>query len=326
MKAFIAGVALTLTGLALLLIIYVNLLGMNWVAGFEALFSDEIISYPESETLTEFEADVLWLGEVENHRLNEVSGLAGGEGQTIYAINDSGNEPYLYGFDLTGEQTGEWRVEGMELEDWEDMAQLEIRGEPYLVIADVGDNLGVRDRVALLFIKVPGIDDLTVKPEWILTFSYPDGPRDCEAVAITPDGKNILLVSKRDPIPRVYLLPMSFESTDLIAEYLGLLETWPKLTERDRYQDPFWAGGRRMPTAMAMNEDSLVITTYGHAFIYGIEEGDWRQALSQSPLILRLPRTSGREAITFDNQGEYLITVNEREDGRDAADIFKVSW
>ena len=146
-----------------------------------------------------------------------------------------------------------------------------------------------------------------------------DGARDSEAVTVI--GDFFWILSKRDEKPRMYRLPLAPAEETITAEFVAEIGTWPYLSERDVYQDPLWAGGRRMPTAMTATEELLVIATYGPMFLYPIVEH--QPVFDALPAVLNLPRTSGREAVTRAARG--LITVNEREDQHDAADIFLIT-
>ena len=147
--------------------------------------------------------------------LVEASGLAVSRRHPdlLWALNDSGNKPLLFALDVSGGDLGQVTLVGTKNRDWEDLASFTWRGEPWLLVADVGDNRGQRDRVVLHALPEPQADDQgrfsgEVKPAWSLTFTYPDGPRDCEAVAVDEAAGRILLLSKRRNPPMLYSLPL----------------------------------------------------------------------------------------------------------------------
>ena len=82
-----------------------------------------------------------------------------------------------------------WRrcaIEGVTKTDWEDIAAFELDGSDYLLIADTGDNGGLRRTLQLHVVEEPARLRRThaLRPAWSIAFRWPDGARDCEAVAV----------------------------------------------------------------------------------------------------------------------------------------------
>ena len=53
--------------------------------------------------------------------------------------------------------------------------------------------------------------------------AYPDGPRDCEAVAVDAGEGMVYLLSKRDPLPQLYRVPLHPSTPLVVAEALGAI-------------------------------------------------------------------------------------------------------
>src|SRR5690606_35887206 len=102
-----------------------------------------------------------------------------------------------------------WRVEGAENTDWEDLAAFRFEGRDWLLVADTGDNGGLRRTLQLHVFEEPArVADGVLRPAWTIVFRWPDGPRDCEAVAVDPVRGEVLLVSKRRQPPELFALPL----------------------------------------------------------------------------------------------------------------------
>jgi hypothetical protein len=64
-----------------------------------------------------------------------------------------------------------------------------------LVVADIGDNSGERERVTVYRIRQPRAGDRTVTPK-VLRLTYVDGPRDAESVLYDSKSGRVFVVSK----------------------------------------------------------------------------------------------------------------------------------
>lgn len=143
---------------------------------------------------------------------NETSGLAatvsGDEG--LWLVNDSGGEPVLYLVGQNGADRGRVRVETATNLDWEDLAGFSWQGKPYLLIADVGDNEARRATCTLYIVPEPARPHAgdaisgSVTPAWTIEFRYPDGPRDCESVAVDAVREKVILIQPNCTTGRIW--------------------------------------------------------------------------------------------------------------------------
>jgi hypothetical protein len=126
----------------------------------------------------------------------------------------------FFALNAQGDCLAEVRLRGVTAVDAEDAALWinPFHDQAELILADVGDNDGVRSEVALYFCPEPVVPSqlgsqspLTyVVDAHELVLTYPDGPRDCESLLVDPVGGSFVLVSKRDlPLGRVYTVPFS---------------------------------------------------------------------------------------------------------------------
>ena len=140
--------------------------------------------------------------------LIEASGLVASRTSrgVLWAHADSGNDPVLYALGETGELLGELMLEGVDVEDAEDLAASTCPDDPgsCLWLADTGDNAAKREVVTLFAVREPMVpltgwsSAQTAELVARIDFTYEDGPRDVEAVVVTGDGASALLIEKRD--------------------------------------------------------------------------------------------------------------------------------
>ena len=246
------------------------------------------------------------VGTIDVPGLIELSGLAASRirEDTLWAHNDSLNEPILYAIRSDGKALGSFRVEGSSYLDWEDMASFELDGEAYLVIGDVGDNKALRPFVSLWFLREPTIDERiderSARVEWEMHYRYEDGPRDCESLAIDEPGKRILLLTKRTDPPVLYelpLLPAGGKFEVRTARRVGVVP------------------GLEKPTALDVAPDGkrAVIQTRRSTYVFNREPGQpWEAVFSTTPQRIEMPNMSSIEAVTFDRHGNSVFVTREQ--------------
>lgn len=264
-------------------------------------------------------ADVV---DIASPRIDELSGLAVSRADpaVLWGHNDSGDGPVLYRIGPDGADLGAVTLREVRAVDWEDIAAFEHGGQPALLIADVGDNFAIRRFSTLYAVSDPG---RTGDPAllWRLDFRYPDGSRDCEAVAVDPVDREILLVSKRDVPPRLYRLPLPERTPRerLTAEYLGEIPGLPRLTLGERAAAPLESRYVHAPTGLDISRDgaSAVLVTARHAYVYRRLPGhSWLEAFAQPAAVLPLPDVPQIEAVAFAADGRALFVGAEGRPGR----------
>ncbi|WP_319381502.1 hypothetical protein [Thiomicrorhabdus sp.] len=271
-------------------------------------------------------------GFITDANISEASGLAMSqrEKNVLWALNDSGNKPQLFALNEQGEHLGTLNVKGVPNQDWEDLASFIYQGQPYLLIADVGDNSAKRQKNALHFIAEPKLKKLSakkpisVKPDWTIEFTYQDGPRDCESVALDLPNQKILLLSKRDKPPALYELPLQKNQSKkvLIARKLGEITPLPEPEIQDirSVTNLLYA---RQPTAMDISPDgsSLIVLTYINAYLYQKSlNASWSSVLKKTPREIALPYLRQAESVCFDASGKTIHVTSEGS----PAPLFKI--
>src|SRR6188768_662399 len=149
-----------------------------------------------------------YAGVFSDPELDEVSGLAASRAHPgiYWAQNDSGTGAKLIAIKPDGSRVASLEVAGVENIDWEDLDAFDLNGKHYLMIADTGDNGGIRKVLTLYVVEEPARlrDGDSLRPAWVISFKWPDGARDCEATAVDPARGEVLLISKKRVPPDVF--------------------------------------------------------------------------------------------------------------------------
>ena len=246
--------------------------------------------------------------------VTEASGLAASPSAEgfLWMVNDSGGTPEIHLAQTDGTPRGAVTVADAVNKDWEDLAAFTFNGKPHLLIADTGDNGSARETCNLYIVREPKLpaegETLSGKAPilWQITFTYEDGPRDCESVAVDAENAKIILISKRTDPPGVYELPLKL-AKNAIARKIGATETkTPGIVSV-----PF----ANQPTGLDFSADhrKAVIVTYLSVFLFQREEKEsWADAFAKNPEVLAPHKLAQAEAVAFSRDGKSIFTVSEK--------------
>ncbi len=146
------------------------------------------------------------------NEVKETSGLLSFNGE-LWTINDSGDGPFLYQLDETGEKVIRkvW-VNGAKNKDWEELTQDSSR----IYIGDFGNNEGSRDKLVIYVVEKKDLNRDTVQAERI-KFSYPEQKDfnhrnrahnfDCEAMVCIRDTLHLFTKNWTNRWTKHYILP-----------------------------------------------------------------------------------------------------------------------
>lgn len=250
--------------------------------------------------------------------LGEVSGMAASRTHAgvLWMVNDGGNAPELYAVSRRGRRLATYRIDGVVNTDWEDLAAFELDGRRYLLVADTGDNGGLRKTLQLHAIAEPAaIADAMLKPAWSIVFRWPDGARDCEAVAVDAAARQVLLVSKKRQPPELFALPLAPRNGGLqTARRLGRLAAVPQAGADEVRRDPARARLRGQVTAADIAPDghSLAVMTYRDVLVYPrVPDQPWAAAVARPPRVHPLPWLHQPEALAWAASGGSLYATGE---------------
>lgn len=258
-------------------------------------------------------------GRLENPKIREASGLARSQREpgVLWIINDSGAREVLHAIDLTGSRLGETELKKSDNKDWEDLASFTLDGDPYLMVADIGDNDLRHKSRTLYFLKEPkaGKDKTTV--DWEVRFKYPNGPRDAESAAVDIENERVLVLSKRDIPPSLYEVPLRTEGDKKVtARWLGTVDGLPKPSRRDVEFAPKTKDWHWQPVGMDISQDNraAVILTYRAVYYFLRRPGqDWFDALNSEPIRIGLGNFRNAEAIAFADDRRTVMVTGENK-------------
>lgn len=256
-------------------------------------------------------------GLVTDRALDEISGLAASRNHPghFWAINDSGNSAELQLMDSEGRHRASVPVVGIANIDWEDLASFELEGRRYLLIADTGDNGGIRSELVLHVIEEPTSLEAPARLAWSVRFRWPDGPRDCEAAAVDPLRGEVLLVSKKRVPPELFRVPLRPTGVQAVAEHLGNLPGIEQPDAGDLRRSPIYGRYRAQVTAADLSPNGRVLAVLNYRSVHFIvrpRNGDWAPALVGKPSHLTLPWMPQAEAIAFATDGLSLVIGSEQ--------------
>jgi len=246
--------------------------------------------------------------------LPEASGIAMSRRQdnSIWIHNDSGDSARLFLVGLDGRTRAIVSARDIQPMDWEDMCSFELDGEKWLLVGDIGDNGRVRGKSApvcrLLLFREPELTSSTATPEEppqqlievvsVTEFSFPDGPQDCESLAVDTKRREILLLTKTEPLNcRLFRLPLR-------------LGPGPQQTPAE----PVASLGVPWATAMDISPDGLrmvVVNMFSGALIERTATESWSEACQRPVTVLTLPPRRQGEAVCFECGGQSVLLNSE---------------
>jgi len=268
-------------------------------------------------------------GRLGNKELDEASGIVRSQRHdgVYWLVNDSG-KPRLHAIDSRGRNLGTVKLPGAKNVDWEDIASFSLVGEPYLLVADIGDNERRRRDVTVYVVEEPEPDQDEANIAWSFDYSYPKGPRDAESLTVDIDSERILVLSKRD-IPAVLyelpLRPLTDERQE--AKRIGTVNSLPKPSRQDIEFAPATKNWYWQPVAMDISADgrAAVILTYRGAYYYKrVADDTWIETFQKRPAPISVGDFDKAESaafspdgksvfVTFENPGAILLRIDLNE-------------
>jgi len=251
---------------------------------------------------------------IQDPALLESSGIAISRHRpdAVWIHNDSGDSARLFLVGLDGRTLAIATVRNTEPLDWEDLCSFEMAGEKWLMIGDIGDNARRRGKSAsacqLLLLKEPKIEvesaanpqpvELSVDVVSVTEFSFPDGPEDCEGLAVDTKRQEILLITKTNPLKcQLFRLPLSLQP----GNHTGQAVPVAKLSIP-------WA------TAMDISSDGLqlaVVNMFSGALVEREDSESWSDACQRPVTVLTLPPRLQGESVCFELDGNALLLNSE---------------
>jgi hypothetical protein len=261
-------------------------------------------------------------GTVADDKLDEISGMQASRTYPglIWVHNDSGKER-VHAIDELGTDLGHFDIKDAKNKDWEDITLIPREGADLLVVADIGDNDAKRDTVRLFFVEEPAPDadgkvsgNLTLFHK--IKIEYPDGPRDCEAMAWDPLGERLLFLTKRNVPPQLYELPLetALQAERAVLTPLGIIDNFRPPTAFDVQvfgKRSRWAS---QPTGMDISPDGrrAVVISYRSLYLFDLPDGaDWAAGLRSRHGEIYGPPMLTEESVTYSADGKSIYVIPE---------------
>jgi hypothetical protein len=243
---------------------------------------NDIITYentPQSFTLT---------GAI----LKEASGIV--DSRTIpgylWVEEDGGNPPQIYLLKHDGTYTDSVMIIGATNRDWEDITigPGPTDGKSYIYIADIGDNNASYADASIYRFAEPAAGVHAVSDYEKITFTYPDGAHDAEALLVDDQTKAIYIITKRETEGRIYKLayPQS-TSTIGVAEYVSSL-TYTGVVS----------------SSLGSDGKELIVKNYTDVYYYSRKNNE--------PLSATLARTPAKLGYQLEAQGEAIAFAADK--------------
>ncbi len=251
--------------------------------------------------------------ELPDPALNEISGaVASRQSPGIWWIQeDKGNPSRLLAFDATGAIVGDYGLPEDDVDDIEDLGVFHdpVTGRSRLYVADTGDNdwkILAERRPSVWFYVVdepdvaPGQPLVTDDLDYArITLTYPDIPRDAEAILVDPRNEDVYIVSKdysgltlvfRKPAPHV-------DGEEAVLEQVGTLDL----------------PGAQTAGAFSPDGAQVLIRGYGSSARIWLRQGDtpMSEVLLADPCELKLAIEPQSETATYAPDGSGVYTISE---------------
>jgi hypothetical protein len=228
--------------------------------------------------------------------------------------NDSGDGPFLYAFDRSGQSRGVWRVEGARALDWEDIAAGPgpVKGTSYLYIGDTGDNDREGKLITVYRVAEPPVESgasssranpLQTAPAEVIHLEYPDSRHDAEALLVHPRTGDLYVITKtRKAASKVYKATAPFDTATVIQlDFVSDLRL------------PTARSGEVTGADISPDGGRVVLCDYVGAYELSLPRGDadfdtiWQQPLAPVDLGLR----SQGEGVCYRLDGKAILATSE---------------
>ena len=136
---------------------------------------------------------------------------------------------------------------------------------------------------------------------------YPDGPQDCEAIAVDTAQRRVIMVAKgRLPWAGVYAVSLGMDASETREPEEARNATAATQTAQRIGTIPV-----PMTTALDISADGrqMAVASYLDLFLFEREEDEtWEEALRRTPRHVPMPPLKQIEAICYDQQGALWVT------------------
>ena len=256
---------------------------------------------------------------IKNQSINESSGLVASRTTpgAYWTHNDSGDGPFIYAFDSTGETLGVFKVTGAQARDWEDMSAGPgpQPNKSYLYVGDIGDNNEKRSEVVVYRFLEPDLkpsDKNSTKTNPRATeraeairLAYPDGKHDAETLMVHPQTGNIYIMTKvafKNPV--VYEATAPLKSNDVIT-----------MTRIGEVRVPSLFGGAITGGSVSPDGRRVALCDYfqGYELVLPEKSNNFVDIWKEKMTGFDLGKRKQGESIAYRLDGNALLATSEKE-------------
>lgn len=254
---------------------------------------------------------------LKSRSVKESSGLVASRANAgvYWTHNDSGDGPFLYAFDGSGNTRGVWRVTNAKARDWEALAAGPgpDRTKTYLYIGDIGDNGGRRTELVVYRIVEPAVTPAeaqtdkkkpaATQPAESIRLRYPDGSHDAETLLVHPKNGNLYIVTKE-----VFAKPRVFQAESPVI-VTGVIT----LKELGSLSVSGWFGGTITDGSISPDAKRVVICDYrmGYELVLASANADFDSIWKQPLVPVSLGSRKQGEAVTYRPDGRAILATSE---------------
>jgi hypothetical protein len=256
-------------------------------------------------------------GHIQDKAVEESSGVAASRcaPDVYWTHNDSGDEAFIYAFNLKGEKLGTWRVPGAQNDDWEDIAASKDKdGKCYLFIGDIGNNRHDRGQMTIYRVPEPqiGPGDKDASRQNMI-FTEPAQPIQIKDANFKEDAETLMV----HPVTGdIYILGKSYKQKSAIYKLAAPYQTDEKnntLQLLGPFSVPAIPDGTITGGDISPDGKRVIVCDYFSAYELLLPDGakNFDDIWKQKPLIVDLgPRKTG-EAVGYSADGKFLVATTE---------------
>jgi hypothetical protein len=273
------------------------------------------VGYAETDSMGVAVRDIATIELRGNPKLAENSAVTMSRARpgVLFSLEDSGNDPQLFGMDTTGAKFGAWRVKNATNVDWESLsaggACGDVAANACLYIGDTGDNNARRAFRVIYRTPEPNASTRSLTAA-ALEYVYSDGPHDVEAMFVAPNG-DVVLITKRPLVDRsailrpalVFVLPSKAwqERGRVTAALVDSLPIVPGSAPLRSITD----------AALSPDAKHVAVRTYAQTYIFRTDSVTGRVDHRVAPAvcnIVPLNEAQGEGVTWIDNEGRLAFT------------------
>jgi hypothetical protein len=240
---------------------------------------------------------------VAEKKIREASGLAASKINPghLWTINDSGNQAEVFLLNEKAEVVMTCRFKELKNRDWEEVFIAPgPKGEPYLHVADIGDNDQRYEYKILYRFKEPSLQpgNITIDSVEAIYIRPSDKPRDSETIIYDSLDQTVYMISKHERHVWLYRMDYPFQNDTVTAEAVQQL--------------PF----RNIVSAdICPKGDEVILKDYTHLYYWKRREAESLIGLFQRPPVPLdyNPEPQGEAfSFRFDDSGFYTLSETTR--------------